>query len=271
MERIKRAVAEARRQRQALEQDARAVKADSVDELRPGGARDAVLHTLLDIRVWSGILTGVILMMLFVWLIGGRAQPQGIAMSALEVDAGVTDDAEVRPDRRVAAANELGQDLALLQARVELLDASITRLTDKLTDAHGRIDAIAASTVLAALEDATAADEGLQQTATPAVDAAPAAVDDQVSDAAEPTPVVAADDGPWVINLASFPDQDAAQRFAERARSKHISAEQHRVTVKGRAYWRVQVAGFASAQDARAHAGPVQTKLGLKETWVSRR
>jgi hypothetical protein len=54
----------------------------------------------------------------------------------------------------------------------------------------------------------------------------------------------------WVINLLSSQTKAAVDRFAGEARLHDIALEQHRVTVKGREFWRVQVTGFATGEEA---------------------
>jgi cell division septation protein DedD len=76
---------------------------------------------------------------------------------------------------------------------------------------------------------------------------------------------------PWVINLASLPNEADADRFAARARSKDIQVEQYAVTIKGKAYWRVQASGFSTATEARSQANIIKKKLGLKDVWITKR
>jgi hypothetical protein len=47
--------------------------------------------------------------------------------------------------------------------------------------------------------------------------------------------------------------------------------ELHRVTVKGREFWRVRVTGFATAKEARSDGELTQKKLGLKDVWIFKR
>lgn len=77
--------------------------------------------------------------------------------------------------------------------------------------------------------------------------------------------------GPWVINLASSPSKADADRLTEKARTRDIQTEQQQVTVKGTQYWRVQITGFSTAEEARAHAGDAKEKLGLKSVWITTR
>jgi hypothetical protein len=74
--------------------------------------------------------------------------------------------------------------------------------------------------------------------------------------------------GRWVINLLSDPNAALAERFAVRAHNRGIPVEQNQVEVKGRTVWRVQITGFATAREARAHAVEVKEKLHLKEVWI---
>ncbi|MEN8133488.1 MAG: SPOR domain-containing protein [Pseudomonadota bacterium] len=85
-------------------------------------------------------------------------------------------------------------------------------------------------------------------------------------------PAVSVDkDGPWVINLASSPSKADADRLAEKARSRDIQTEQQQVTVKGKQYWRVQIIGFSTAEEARAYGDTAKEKLGLKDIWIMKR
>lgn len=76
--------------------------------------------------------------------------------------------------------------------------------------------------------------------------------------------------GRWVINLLSDPNSVLAGRFALKARNRGIPVEQQHAEVKGRMVWRVQITGFATAKEARAHAREVKEKLHLKEVWIFR-
>jgi hypothetical protein len=81
----------------------------------------------------------------------------------------------------------------------------------------------------------------------------------------------AAKGGPWVINLISSPSKADADHFAATARSRNIQTEQQHVVVKGKKYWRVQITGFATADEARAYAGTASDKLGLRDVWITSR
>ncbi|MGB7931711.1 MAG: SPOR domain-containing protein [Gammaproteobacteria bacterium] len=79
------------------------------------------------------------------------------------------------------------------------------------------------------------------------------------------------DSGTWVINLVSYQRGVDAERFVIKANFKGVSTEINHVTVRGKKYWRVQVPGFSSADEARTKASEVQNKLGLKDVWIVQR
>lgn len=74
--------------------------------------------------------------------------------------------------------------------------------------------------------------------------------------------------GAWVINLISTTSKAEADRFAEMARSRDMQTEQQQITLKGTPYWRVQITGFSTAEDASAYAETAKEKLGLKDVWI---
>jgi hypothetical protein len=74
--------------------------------------------------------------------------------------------------------------------------------------------------------------------------------------------------GPWTINLLSSPDKAYVEQSASRARAQDIDVVISGAEVKGRQYWRLQIPGFDSAADARAHAEPVKQALGIKDIWI---
>jgi hypothetical protein len=78
-------------------------------------------------------------------------------------------------------------------------------------------------------------------------------------------------DTPWVINLISSPNKTAAERFAAKAKSRDIATVMQQVTVKGTQYWRVQITGFSSREEAKVYARTALEKLGLKDVWITKR
>ena len=79
------------------------------------------------------------------------------------------------------------------------------------------------------------------------------------------------DSGTWVINLVSLQQKADAEHFVANANSMGVAAEINQAIVRGKKFWRVQVPGFSSANDARTMASQVQSKLGLKDVWIVQR
>lgn len=75
--------------------------------------------------------------------------------------------------------------------------------------------------------------------------------------------------GPWVINLASFLNKADAENFIENAESRGVTAGLYQVTVNGKYYWRVRVSGFATAAEAKTKTSLIKEELGLKDVWVT--
>ena len=74
--------------------------------------------------------------------------------------------------------------------------------------------------------------------------------------------------GRWAINLVSLQQKVDAEHFVIKVNSKGVEAVINQVTVGGKKYWRVQVPGFSSPDEARAKANEVQDMLRLKDVWI---
>ncbi len=74
--------------------------------------------------------------------------------------------------------------------------------------------------------------------------------------------------GNWVINLLSSPNKSDADQFAAKARKQGIPVEQETIRLKGREFFRVQLTGFMTENQAEESAGPVKKRLGLKDVWI---
>ncbi len=75
----------------------------------------------------------------------------------------------------------------------------------------------------------------------------------------------------WTINLISSPDKAYAVSFSDTAQSRGISTELQEVSVKGTPYWRVQVTGFSTQDEAKIAADTVKDKLGMADIWIMKR
>ena len=79
------------------------------------------------------------------------------------------------------------------------------------------------------------------------------------------------DGGPWVINLISSRERAYVTRYAARAQAKGISTEIINAEVKGREYWRLQVTGFKTMDEAKYFSEPIKEELGIKDVWIFKR
>jgi septal ring-binding cell division protein DamX len=250
------------------------------------------------------------------WMILSQGAKQSMAVHALDGETETSADALARLHENTSATNKLREDLTLMQARMDVLLDSITRLDTKLRDvqklqqqvkevtaaradqAHGNRETPVTASVSARQARAATGDEkqavlatvevtDIAATEVPSAGPLAAATQDgnksatkTIRDngtvatktaAAGQKQTTAGDSGLWVINLVSFDDKRAADRFAKRARSKDVGVETVQTTVKGKPWWRVRVPGFATGEHARAAADSVEARLGLKESWVGRR
>jgi cell division septation protein DedD len=309
MDKFQRHVTAAKHQREELQERSvlEAAAGCAAHGVDPDSRSPVPFRLMRDVRMGFAIaFTGIVIAML-AWTFGLKNQARTINAAA--------DTAAKEARSAIFALNAQNDKLVRLQARVNLLDDSITRMDDHLADMQGQLNAISTSTdwtaigisgtateVLTAHEAPVAATEKENRPAaasdtTPdlaatgggspaerksvataegthaSVDASNLASDEGASEvlSAEQTSTGTRADGRWLINLASFADKRDADRFAKRAQSRNVDVDQNQVTVKGRSYWRVQVTGFPSAAEARAHASLVEAKLGLKETWITRR
>lgn len=267
MERIKRALDEARRQRRALAQPSPGCVGESAGATAPGSAASPPTPQA---NRWLRIATGVIGVSVLAGLVAvqQRQRERSVELAALERVAQISDDSVPEREQRVSTSKALGEQLAAIQAHVELLDKSVTRLQDKLRDVDQLVNSVAAAQAGAAAANPVAAEA---PRSAPRSDEASPVTDHQETPSAQQPGVSGSEDAAWVINLASFPDQRGAETFAARARAEDIAVEQNPVMVKGRQYWRVRAFGFASAAEARTQADRVENRLGLKGSWVSRR
>lgn len=79
---------------------------------------------------------------------------------------------------------------------------------------------------------------------------------------------IGAGDNSWKINLISSPSREDAIHFANRAKSRGVATEVEQVSVRGTPYWRVQISGFATHDEALAHSNSIKETLGLRDTWI---
>jgi cell division septation protein DedD len=102
---------------------------------------------------------------------------------------------------------------------------------------------------------------------TPAGDARPAAAAVAPPAAA---PAAAPTGGEWIVNIASYPAAEVAQKHAQQLQAAGYGATVQRAEVKGQGWFRVQIRGYASAEAARAAAAELQARFAYQGLWVAK-
>jgi len=87
------------------------------------------------------------------------------------------------------------------------------------------------------------------------------------SDIAQPKP----SSGNWIINLASVSNSKAADQEVARLGKMDIKAEVSRFESKGKVWYRIQIPGYASHDEAINARPALEEKLGISDTWVGHR
>ena len=77
--------------------------------------------------------------------------------------------------------------------------------------------------------------------------------------------------GNWVINVASYTNEKIARRKLAQMRQQGVDVELVTAEVNGKTIYRARVFGFTSRRDAETHAVGIRAKLGIKETWITKR
>jgi len=75
--------------------------------------------------------------------------------------------------------------------------------------------------------------------------------------------------GKWFVNLTSHSNPKSAQHQVQRMANRGIAAESRQVVVKGRTYYRVRIAGFASRSKSIAFKTMLAKKYKISDSWVS--
>jgi cell division septation protein DedD len=199
------------------------------------------------------------------------------------------------------AVERMDMKIAGLAERVDSLTESITQLETKLISVHLTTDSIIVAKATqppttSTTQHTIAKAEHILETLPPP---ASGKIDKETSVAIAPRPssggtasapsvtptakehqptltndgpaIKTSKDGPWVINLVSTSRKADADRLTKKALSKGISTEQQQITVKGAQYWRVQITGFPTAENAKAYADTAKEQLGLKDAWIMKR
>lgn len=96
------------------------------------------------------------------------------------------------------------------------------------------------------------------------------AAPDTTSTTTEPA-VAAVRTGPWIINLVSSPDRNDVIRMARLATAAEIQTTIEPAEVRGKQYWRLQIGGYASLDEAKRQSASIKQALNIGEVWIFRR
>ena len=298
MERIKQKLDEARKQREQI-QNGYTTPAESAghQELNAFMSEKNRTKALKGNHTWllSGTAVIILLVVITWWSISSNDRDE-IRLSDIEV---------FEPQQASAvgstAVERMDMKIAALVDRVDSLTESITKLETKLISTHLTTDAIITAketqpsltntkqqtiakaehtleTIPPSASDSTDKETGAAK--APRLSSGGTTSESPVTPATKehPPPLIndkpdikMSKDGPWVINLVSTARKADADRLTKKALSKDIPTEQQQITVKGKQYWRVQITGFPTAENARAYAETAKQLLGLKDAWIMKR
>lgn len=77
--------------------------------------------------------------------------------------------------------------------------------------------------------------------------------------------------GEWSINLASYLKDSTAERMRKQFLDKGVATDLVTATVKGRTYYRLRVTGIENRNMALTQSTIIKQKLGLEETWITKK
>jgi cell division septation protein DedD len=77
--------------------------------------------------------------------------------------------------------------------------------------------------------------------------------------------------GDWVVNISSHAKEDLATKENRRLQSLGLNSEIHAARVRERTWYRIQITGFASKDEAKAKLKSLQQYSGIKDAWIGKR
>jgi len=86
------------------------------------------------------------------------------------------------------------------------------------------------------------------------------------------TPIVSTTSaGDWVVNVSSHAKESLAKRENLRLQKLGLNSEVHTARIKGKTWYRVQIIGFASKDEAKAKLTDLKQRSGINGAWIGRR
>ncbi|MFC1536953.1 SPOR domain-containing protein [Pseudomonadota bacterium] len=77
--------------------------------------------------------------------------------------------------------------------------------------------------------------------------------------------------GDWVVNVSSHANRELATKENGRLKAQGLNPEVHTAEIRGRTWYRVQVTGFTSKDEAKASLKDLQQRLGIQGAWIGKR
>ena len=77
--------------------------------------------------------------------------------------------------------------------------------------------------------------------------------------------------GDWVVNLSSHVKESAAANEKARLIKMGLNAEVHSATIKDKVWYRVQIIGFDTKNEAKAQLRDIQQRSGIQGAWVGKK
>lgn len=77
--------------------------------------------------------------------------------------------------------------------------------------------------------------------------------------------------GDWVVNLSSHVKESAATSEKARLIKMGLNAEVHSATIKNKVWYRVQIIGFATKDEAKKQLRDIQQRSGIQGAWVGKK
>lgn len=77
--------------------------------------------------------------------------------------------------------------------------------------------------------------------------------------------------GDWVVNLSSHVKESAAATEKARLVKMGLNAEVHSATIKNKVWYRVQIVGFTTKDEAKRQLRDIQQRSGINGAWVGKK
>jgi len=190
------------------------------------------------------IIAVVITVFVVVWFnLTGHVEDEKDVLDMQNAQTHLSDDSQ--PLRTQARVSLLQERLSSLQARLVSKDKQIAELTHQVSEQSRQLQA-SVSKKTTELKKAPAVQKPRAQL----------------------TPVQHHTAGRWAIVLASVNSRAAAEKAIARLKAKGIAADIFPTTVKGKAWFRVRLSGFASRAEAEIQKASLAQQYGIKGVWI---